>query len=156
RERVTVFEGEHGFLREHRVDDLAARLACAHMIKRHMALASVLVYQRRMPLGEGAALAILSRETNRVPFIRKRAESKRFRSRPVDALTGFDHLPPRVDEAPHGRMNVHVLRNGTDRCAYRSQPGDVDRSGFLAMVVALLAATGDESRPLAVKPIRLA
>ena len=27
-ERIAVLEAEHGFLREHRVDDLVARLAC--------------------------------------------------------------------------------------------------------------------------------
>ena len=44
-----------------------------------------------MALAEGAAGAILTRQTHRIPLYGKRAEGQRLGGGPVKALTGFKH-----------------------------------------------------------------
>ena len=61
-ERIAVFEAEHRLFRQHRIDDLEARLAVAEVVERRVAVLGLLVDQHRMALREGAALAVLAGE----------------------------------------------------------------------------------------------
>ncbi len=89
-ERIAVFEAEHRLFREHRVDDLVARLAVADVVERDVARFGLLVDQHRVALREGAALAVLAGQTHREAFVEQRAERQRLGGRPVDALAGLD------------------------------------------------------------------
>src|SRR5580693_9660019 len=62
RQRIAVLEAEHRLLREQRVDDLVMPLIAAEMIERRVAALVFLVDQHRMPLREGATLAVLARQ----------------------------------------------------------------------------------------------
>jgi hypothetical protein len=46
-----------------------------------------------MTLREGAALGILTRQTDAMAFLQQRAECQRFGGRPVDAFAVLDRLP---------------------------------------------------------------
>src|SRR5262249_59043241 len=73
-------------LREHRIDDLEARLLLVHVVERQVAVLVLLVDQDRMALREGAAFAVLSREPHRFAVEQQRAEGQALGGRPVDAL----------------------------------------------------------------------
>ena len=94
-ERIAVFEAEHRLFREHRVDDLVARLLVAEMVERGVAVLVLLVDQHRMALREGAALAVLAGQPHRMAVEQQRAERQRLGGRPVDALAGLDRLGAR-------------------------------------------------------------
>ena len=49
-ERVAVLEAEHGLLRQHRVDDLVARLLVGELVERRVAGLVLLVDQHRVAL----------------------------------------------------------------------------------------------------------
>ena len=87
-ERIAVFEAEHRLFRQHRVDDLVARLSVADMVERDVARFGLLIDQHRMALRERAALAVLAGQANRKAFVEQGAEGQRLGGRPVDALAG--------------------------------------------------------------------
>src|SRR5260370_42535836 len=57
-QRIAVFEANHGFFREQRVDDLVMALVAAGMMERGIAALVLLVAQDPMPLPEGPAAAV--------------------------------------------------------------------------------------------------
>ena len=66
-ERVAVLEAEHRLFRQHRVDDLVARLVSREVIGERVAVLGLLVDQHRVALRERAALAVLARQADRMP-----------------------------------------------------------------------------------------
>ena len=81
-ERIAILEAEHRLFRQHRVDDLEARLAVAEMVERGVALLGLLVDQHRVALREGAALAVLAGQADRMAFVEQRAEGQRLARSP--------------------------------------------------------------------------
>ena len=152
-ERVAVLEAEHRLLREHRVDDLEARLVGDEMVERDVALLGLLVVEHRMALREGAALDVLAREADAVALLEKRAEGERLGGRPVDADAGLDRLPPRVEEALDGAVDVEVRRHLGEADADLLQLPDRDAGDAASRRVAGLG--GLEAGPDAVEPVGL-
>ena len=139
-QRIAVFEAEHGLFREHRVDDLEARLLVGEMVERHVAVLVLLVDQHRMALREGAALAVLAGQPHRMAFEQQRAEGERLGGRPVDALAGLDRLGARVEEALDGAVDVEALRHRGDLLADLLERLDRDAGVAAARIVARRSA----------------
>ena len=110
-ERVAVLEAEHRLLRQHRVDDLEARLVGREVVERDVALLGLLVVEHRVALREGAALGILAREADAVALLEQRAEGQRLGGRPVDVDARLDRLPARVEDALDGAVGVEARRH---------------------------------------------
>ena len=102
--RIAVFEAEHGFFRQHRVDDFVARLLAAELVERRVAVLGLLIDQHRVALREGAALGILARQPHRMAFLEQRAEGERLGGRPVDPFAGFDRLAAVIEEPLDGAV----------------------------------------------------
>ena len=89
-EAVAIFEAEHGFFGEHRIDDLEVALLFAEMLERRVFVLVLLIHQHRVALGEGAALGVLAGQAHREALDQQRAEGQRLGRRPVDALALVD------------------------------------------------------------------
>ena len=113
-ERVTVFEAEHRLFRQHRVDDLEARLALAQMIERRVAFLGLLVDQHGMALRKGAALAVLAGKPHLIAVEQQGTEGERLARRPVDADPGLDRLAPVFQKAIERAVEVEVRRQRGD------------------------------------------
>src|SRR6516225_2959184 len=113
-ERIAVFEAQHRLLREHRIDDLVARLAGADGVEGRVTVLVLLVDQDRMALREGAALAVLAGQPDPRAVEEERAERQRLRRRPVYAFAGFDHLAAGFEETLDGAVDVEALRHHRD------------------------------------------
>ncbi len=96
-QRIAVFEAEHGLFRQHRVDDLVARLLAAEMVERGVALLGLLVDQHRMALREGAALAVLAGQAHRMPSVQQRCRRPAPRRSPSRC--------PRRSRSPCARLS---------------------------------------------------
>ena len=146
RERIAVFEAEHGLFREHRIDDLVMALALADMVQRHVARFVFLVDQHRMALREGAALAVLAGQADAIAVVDQRGEGQSLGGRPVDALAGFDRLAAIVEEALDRLVEVEALRNRAQLLAIFVQLAVLDgrscRGGVLPA-----SALGTDFRP---------
>src|SRR3954469_9299733 len=84
-------------------------LVAAKMIERGVAALVLLIDQHRVPLREGAALAILSRQADVMTFLQQRAERQRLAGCPVDAGTAVDCLGPVFQEPLNGAMNPEAI-----------------------------------------------
>ena len=147
-ERVAVFESEHRLFRQHRVDDLIARLPVADVVERDVARLGLLIDQHRMALRERAALAVLAGEADRKAFVEQRAESERLGGRPVDALAARDRRPPVFEEAQDRLMDVEAVRRRGDALADLPQPVEIDAGLAAAIVVGdVLLGLEPDQRP---------
>ena len=63
-EGVAIFEAQHRFFRQQRVDHFEFALAVADMVERQIALFGFLIDQRGMALAERAARGILARQAH--------------------------------------------------------------------------------------------
>src|SRR5690606_11302438 len=106
-----------------------------------------------MALRERAALAVLAGQTNRMPLPQQCTEGERLGGRPIDVLTGLDHLATIVEEAADGAMDIETIRHRRQLLA------DLDefllRHGGHAAAWILLVAGLLKAGPLAVKPVGL-
>ena len=152
-ERIAVLEAEHRLLRQHRVDDLEARLAVAEMIERRVALLGFLIEQHRMALREGAALAVLAGEPHPVAFEQQRAEGERLAGRPIDARAGLDRFAPVFEKAVERAVQMEVRRQRRDLAADLLERRDLDAGMAAARIVGIVGAL--EAGPAAVEPIGL-
>ena len=98
-QRIAVFEAEHGFFRQHRIDDFVVRLAVAEMVQRRIARFGLLIDEHAVALREGAALAVLAGQAHGIAFVEQAAEGQRLAGRPVDAFARLDRLAPVLDQA---------------------------------------------------------
>src|SRR5690606_16578627 len=151
--RIAVFIAEHGYFREHGIEDLVARLPVAQMIEGRAARLWFLVEQDRLPLRGATAFALLSREAHRMTFFQQGAEGERFRGGPVDALAAFDRLAAIVEETLDGAVRVEILRERGDLAADLLQRIDLDAGIAAARLVDLAARL--QSGPATVKPVGL-
>src|SRR5436190_19906421 len=67
--------------------------------------------QNRMPLAEGAALTVLARKTDSVPFHGQRSKRQRLRCRPVQWHFPRGHLSPLLEKLHKLGMNMKAFRN---------------------------------------------
>src|SRR6266852_3443962 len=96
------------------------------MVEWGMAVLVLLIDQHRVALREGAALGVLAGEPHRTAVEQDRAEGKRLRGRPIDALAGLDRLGPRVEETLDGAVDVEALGHRGDLLADLLQRLDRD------------------------------
>ena len=108
---VAVFETEHRFFRQHRVDDLVAGLPFPDVVERRVALLVFLIDEHRMPRRERAALDVLAGQADAMAFDQQRAERQRLGHGPVDALAGFHHLLAVIEKALDRAVDVEALRD---------------------------------------------
>ena len=153
RQRVAIFEAEHGFFREQRVDDFIVALIAAEMIERRVAALVFLVDQHRMPLREGAALAVLSRQADVVALLQQRAERQRLAGRPIDPDAVLDRLGAIFQKALRGAVNPKAVRHLGDLAADIPEHRDIDAGNAAAGILLLIRRL--EACPLAVEPVRL-
>src|SRR6188474_902724 len=56
---IAIFEAEHGFFREARIEHLEARLWITEMVERRVAFLAILIEKHGMPLRESASFGVL-------------------------------------------------------------------------------------------------
>ncbi len=154
-ERIAVLEAEHRLLRQHRVDDLVARLPVADVVERDVARLGLLIDQHRMALRERAALEVLAAESrtgkpssSRAPKASASAVAQSTPSPLVDRVAAV------VEEAKDGLVDLEALRRGGDALADLLQPVDVV-AGVAAAVVLDHVLRRLEAGPAAVEPVGL-
>src|ERR1700682_5834269 len=86
-------------------------LIAAEMVERRVAALVFLVDQHRMPLREGAALAVLSRQPDMMAFLQQRAERQRLAGRPVDPDAVLDRLGAVLQKPLHRAVNPKTVRH---------------------------------------------
>src|SRR5262249_55351169 len=136
-----------------RVDDLVMALVAAEMVERRVAALVLLVDQDRMPLREGAALAVLPGEADVMAFLQERTERQRLTGRPVDTGAAVNGLHAFLEEAGDGAVNAETIGHPGDLAADVLQRRHVDAGDAAAGV--FLLARDLEARPFAVEPISL-
>ena len=151
-ERITVFEADHGRLREKRIGNLELRLARPDMIEHNSALLAFLIDQGRMALRERAARRILAGQAHWKAFVEQRAESQRLGGCPIDSLAGLHHLAFGAELAGDGAVNVEIFRHGADGAPDRLQSVAFHRS--LAPPIRT-GRRGLEAGPAPVQPVGL-
>src|SRR5262249_47313443 len=109
--------------------------------------------QHRVPLREGAALAVLSRQADGMPFLKQRAEGERLTGRPIDPLTGFNRLGAIFKETLDGLVRSKVRWNDGDLLANIAQHSGIDAGVAAARIVGV--ARRLHAGPAAVEPICL-
>src|SRR5580704_3246716 len=98
----------------------------AEMIERRVAALVFLVDQHRMPLREGAALAVLARKPDVMTFLQQRAERQTLAGRPVDTDAAVDRLGAILQEALDGAMYPESVRHLGDLAADILEHGEID------------------------------
>ena len=93
---VPVLEPEGGVLRQQRVVDPEPGVLAADSIERNPRLAGLVVDQRGVALGEGAAPRVLAGEADAVPLGQQRPEGQCLGGRPLDLAFG-EQLGPRLE-----------------------------------------------------------
>src|SRR5262245_26206587 len=81
------------------------------MIERRVALLGVLTEQHRVTLRKCAALAVLAREANPVPFLQQRAKCERLAGCPINALAARDRFCAGVEKSLDCPVYGEALRN---------------------------------------------
>ena len=152
-QRIAVLEAEHRLLRQHRVDDLEARLPLGEMIERRIPLLGLLIEQHGVALREGAALAVLAGKPHPMPVEQQGAEGQRLRCGPVDVFPDSIASAPVFQETIERAVQVEIRRQGRDLAADVLERGDLDARASAARIVAVGGAL--ESRPAAVEPVGL-
>src|ERR1700730_12499231 len=92
-------------------------LIAAEMIERRIAALVFLIDQHRMPLREGAALAVLPRQPDVTAFLQKRTERQRLAGGPIDADTVLDRLGAVFQKPLHGAVNPKAIGHFGDLAA---------------------------------------
>src|SRR3982074_3148798 len=125
----------------------------AEMIERRIAALVLLIDQHRMPLREGAALGVLSRQPDGRAFLQQRAERQRLAGRPVDAEAGLDRLGAVFQEPLHRTMQPETVGHLGDPAADILEYRDIDAGNAAARIFFLVRRL--EAGPLAVQPVGL-
>src|SRR5262249_57507794 len=81
------------------------------MIERRVTLLSVLIEQHRVTLRKRAALAVLARKTNAMPFLQQRAKCERLARCPINALAALDRFYAGVKKSLDRPVDGQALRN---------------------------------------------
>jgi hypothetical protein len=89
---IAVFEADHRFLGQYRVDHGEARLAILHVLQRNETTAGVLIVQHRVAVEERTATAVLAGDTHRNALIEQRGVGQGFGRAPVQRHFAGDHL----------------------------------------------------------------
>src|SRR5437016_1468306 len=105
-----------------------------------------------MALRKSAALGVLARKAHRIALVEKRRESERLTHCPVDALAGFDHLAPIVEQTPDGAVDVESFGNRRNATTDLGEPRAVD-AGAATAIVLDSGLRRPKTRPAAVEPI---
>src|SRR5260370_9104938 len=113
-------------------------LIAAEMIERRIAALVFLVDQHRMPLREGAALAVLSRQPDVMAFLEQRAERQRLAGRPIDSDAVLDRLGAIFQKALHGAMNPKAVGPLGDLAADTPERRDIDAGDAAPRVLLLI------------------
>ena len=116
-QRIAVLEAEHGFFRQHRIDDFETRLAVTEIVKRRVAFLVFLIDQHRVALREGAAFGILTRKPDPMRLAQQRTECERFGGRPIDPGAGLDRFAPIVEKAVQSAVQMEIGRQRGDLAA---------------------------------------
>ena len=154
-EGVAIFEAEHRLFREHRIDDLETGLPVANVVQRHVARLRLLIDQHRMALGEGAALAILPRQTHAMIVIDQCAEGERLGHGPINPLARLNHLVTAIEEALDGLVHIEAIGNGAQLGADLLQLGEINARLATTWIVRSFAAGDAHARPAPVQPVGL-
>ena len=149
--RIAVFETQNRFFRQHRVDDLEARLIGREVLQRREAAFVFLVDENGVALREGSALAVLAGEADAEAFHQKRRERHVLGHRPVDALARIDHLAAALDQLADRLVDVEVVRDRGDAMPDVFQ--GIDRNARVAAPIIAIGA-GDAG-PASVEPVGL-
>ena len=153
-EGIAVFEAEDGFFRQHGIDDFVlALLAFVQMIERRVTTLRLLIDQHGMALRECAALDILPGQAHAMAVPQEGREGHGFGHRPVDSLSGLDHLAAIVEEALDRAVHVEAFRRLVQLEAEHLEMVDID-ARFAATVVVTLG-DGLEAGPAAIEPVGL-
>src|SRR6478672_12486289 len=128
-------------------------LIAAEMIEWGVAALVFLVDQHRMPLREGTALAVLSRQPDVMAFLQQRAERQRLAGGPIDPDAVLDRLGAVLQKALDGAVNPEAIGHLGDLAANLPEHRDIDAGDAAAGVLLLIRRL--EACPLAVEPVRL-
>ena len=109
-ERVAILEAEHGLFRQHRVDDLEARLAVADMIERRVAPLGLLVDQHRWRCEKVPRSQSWPESRTRWPS--SSSEQNASASPVAQSMSGagLDGLAPVLEKPVERAMDVEALR----------------------------------------------
>ena len=113
--RVTVFEADHRFFRQHRIDDLEGRLPLRDVLQRHVALAGRLLVQHGVAMEERAAARVLAGDADGIAFFEDAGVRQRFGRAPVQRHLAAEHLGAIRHDLRHARMQREVLRETAPR-----------------------------------------
>ena len=106
-----VLEPEHRLLGEQRVDYAKARLTVVEVLQRSPRSLLDLVVQHRVPVEEGAALAVLAGQAHRVALAQQRRVREVLGEAPVEGPLAARHLEARIDDALHAAMQLEAFGN---------------------------------------------
>ncbi len=127
-ERISVIETEDGGFREQAVIDANARLLFAQMHQRHIRRTGFCVVKDSVPRAKSSARAVLTVQSNRRSFQKKRTESEQFGVMPFVGPAIFKNFPPMLEDDPFNfRLNVEIVRHARERIDNRLQLLLIDR-----------------------------
>ncbi len=92
-------------------------LVAAEMIERRIAALVFLIDQDRVPLREGAALGVLSRQPDVMALLQQRTERQRLAGRPINAVIAIDRLGAVFQKALDGAVNPETIGHFCDLAA---------------------------------------
>ncbi len=108
---IPILEAQHPRFGQQRVVDLDLRLLRRDIVQRRIFVLVGLIDQYRVPLAEGAALGILTRQADATAFQQQAAECQCLTGRPVDALATADRLRLGLQLADDLRVEVEAVRH---------------------------------------------
>src|SRR5256886_4736405 len=128
-------------------------LIAAEMIERRIAALVFLIDQHGMPLREGAALAVLSRQPDVMALLQQRTERQRFAGRPIDADAAVDRFGAIFQKPLDGTVNPEAIGHFGDLAADILQYCGIDAGNTAACFFFLIRRF--EAGPFAVEPVCL-
>ncbi len=149
-EAVAVFETKHREFRQHRVDDLEARLLVGDVVERAIELLGFLIDDHRVALGKRAALAVLAGQANGKALVQQRGKRQRLGRRPVDTLARLDRLAPVLEDPLERAVRLHAFGDRGDLLADGFQGLDVD----FGLAAARPLVGEPDTRPAPIQPVR--